>query len=53
VNRKEEINLHLQSLDQLIERRAPSLFIESRFWHDAKKFIVDEVQILKRYVLPA
>ena len=46
MNRQEEITLHLQSVDQLIEPSAPSPFLKRRLRKDAEKFIIEKVMAL-------
>lgn len=48
MNRKEEIILHLESVDQLIEPCPPSPFLKRRLWEDAEKFIIKQAMALPR-----
>lgn len=48
MNRQEEIILHLESVDQLIEQCPPSPFLKRRLKEDAEKFIVEQATALPR-----
>lgn len=48
MNRQEEIILHLESADQLIETRTRSPFLKRRLNEDAEKFIVKQATALPR-----
>jgi hypothetical protein len=48
MKRQEEITLHLESLDQLIEPCAPSPFLKRRLRKDAEKFIIEQAMALPR-----
>lgn len=46
MNRQEEIILHLESVDQLIEPSAPSPFLKRRLKEDAEKFFIEKATAL-------
>lgn len=46
MNRQEQIILHLESVDQLIEPCAPSPFLKRRLREDAEKFIIETAAAL-------
>jgi hypothetical protein len=46
MNRQEKIILRLESVDQLMEPRAPSPFLKRRLREDAEKFIIEKAAAL-------
>lgn len=48
MNRREEIILHLESVNQLIEPCPPSPFLKRRLREDAEKFIIEQAMTFPR-----